>query len=108
MAIWEIMGSLPSESPYNITGADTNPVTMNFYNTAINAWTNQSSVMTTDNAGDYIYNATSGQSFVAAYSDATLINAVMGIPEPATTVLFGTGVLLMALGSIRRLARRPS
>jgi hypothetical protein len=106
MAIWEIMGSLPSETPYNITVADTNPVTVNFYNTAINAWTNHSSVMTTDSAGDYIYNATSGQSFVGAYSDPTLIYAVTGAPEPGTTVLFGTGVLLMALGSIRRLARR--
>jgi hypothetical protein len=48
---------------------------------------------------------TSTQRFLTANLDLALIE--IAAPEPGTTVLFATGVLLIALGSIRKLVRRP-
>jgi hypothetical protein len=107
MAIWQIMGSLPTQD--GITGND--PAAAPFVALAQAAWTNllqypSNPLMVAFNSKVMVFApASSTQSFVAAYSDSALISAAT--PEPGTMLLFGTGALLIALGCARRLARRP-
>jgi hypothetical protein len=106
MAIWQIMGSMPTEAPNN------DPAAQAYVTQAVAAWTSilskpSNSLTQTLNNNVQVFTTTGGgQNFVSAYSDPTLITAVAALPEPGTMVLFGTGTLLMALGCVRRRARR--
>jgi len=117
MAIWQIMGSLPTQDGI----ASNDPAAAPFVALAQDAWTNLlqyplNPLMVAFNSNVMVFAPTgSTQRFVAAYSDSTLISAAYSdsaltnaaTPEPGTMVLLGTGSLLIALGCARRLARRP-
>ena len=109
MAIWQIMGSLPSQAPYYITQADTNSLTTNFVSLAVTEWNNVLSHASDPftiafNANVMVFTpcaSNPGQSFVE-------VHTLPSVPEPGTMVLFGTGTLLMGLGCARRrFSRRP-
>jgi hypothetical protein len=91
MAIWQIMGSLPSGSPYDVTQDDPKAASLVLLAQA-NYSTSSSGVLV------FVPGASGIQSFIGV-SEA--------VPEPETLFLFGTGLLLIALGCTRRLARRP-
>jgi hypothetical protein len=95
MAIWEVMGSLPNDSPYYIMNPD--PAAAGFVSMA---QLNYSSFATSLDADVVFVPGTDNQSFVGAAIE-------VAVPEPGTLVLFGAGALLLALGTVRRLARRP-
>jgi hypothetical protein len=107
MAIWQIMGSLPTQD--GIAGND--PAAAPFVALAQDAWTNLlqyplNPLMVAFNSNVMVFTPTgSTQRFVAAYSDSAVIDAAT--PEPGTMLLLGTGSLLMVLGCARRQARRP-
>ncbi|MGA2267532.1 MAG: hypothetical protein ABSH44_03580 [Bryobacteraceae bacterium] len=108
MAIWEIMGSLPTGD--GITKPD--PAADQYVTKAQAAWTNllqysSNSLVQTFNNNVLVFTPSgSGQSFVTAFRDDALVVAAM--PEPGTMVLFAAGVLLIAIGRTSRLARRRS
>ena len=92
MAIWQVMGSLPSEAPWYDGSNDTNTLTQNFVTQAASGYLGK-------NYSNYIIftpDNTSSQSFIQ----------VPSVPEPGTMVLFGTGLLLLGLGSTRKLLAR--
>jgi PEP-CTERM motif len=102
MAIWQIMGSLPSDSPYYVSNPD--PAAKTFVDWAIDEWKtvqNNTSFVTSLNHNSVVWTPVSGSGI------QSFMGAAVFTPEPGTMVLFGTGALLMAFGSIRRLARRP-
>jgi len=93
MAIWQVMDSLPSDSPYNISNPD--PAAANFVTLA---QTDYSSFEASPNRNTVVFVPdTDNQSFVG----------IDPVPEPGTLVLFGAGAVLLALGRSRRRARRP-
>jgi hypothetical protein len=93
MAIWQVMGTLPTA--YGVTQND--PKAQSFVDLAGASY---GAFATSMNPYDVVFvPGTSGiQSFIGV-SIAT--------PEPSTLFLFGTGALLIALGSARRRAQRP-
>lgn len=108
-AVWQIMGTLgnlaqdPNAQPHvaeaqaawtNVLQYSSSPLMMTF---------NSSVIVFSRVNGSPNYNSPS-QRFITAFYDNDLIEAA---PEPGTMVLFGTGVLPMALRCARRLARRP-
>jgi hypothetical protein len=108
MAIWQIMGSLPTQD--GITNND--PAAAPFVAQAQVAWADLLQYSSNGLVQDFnnhvmiFVPGTSNQSFVTAYSDPALM--VAHLPEPGTVVLFGTGAVLIALGCTRRPARRGS
>lgn len=109
-AIWQIMGTLAgvnesssvwtSAQPYvTLAGAAYSTVLKNSSDSVVAAFNSQVMV--------FIPNSQT-QRFVTANLDMALIDEVnAAVPEPGTVVLFGIGLLLIALGCTRRLARRP-
>jgi len=103
MAIWQIMGTMPTEAPNN------DPAAQTYVTQAVAAWTSILSnpanplTVTFNNNAQVFTTSGGGQNFVSAYSDPGLMTA---LPEPGTMVLFGTGALLIVLGRVRRRARR--
>jgi hypothetical protein len=93
MAIWQVMTSLPGEAPWYDGQNDTNTLTQGFVTQAIN---NHGPATAYSNFIIFTPDNTSSQSFIQ----------VPSVPEPGTMVLFGTGVLLMGLGSTRKLLAR--
>ena len=95
MAIWQVMGSLPSEAPWHDGSNDTNAQTdvglAVAYVTAHPLASSYSNyiIFTPDNT-----------------SSQTFIQVPGSVPEPGTMILFGTGVLPLGLGSTRKLLAR--
>ena len=107
MAIWQLTNSLPTQD--GVSGNDSRAAP--FVAQAQAAWTNWLSnpsnpMVQTFNSNVSIFVPTGGgtQSFVSAFSDSAFIS--VATPEPGTIVLFGTGVLLVAAGCVRRHGRR--
>jgi hypothetical protein len=107
-AIWEIMQTQepgPETDPTNLLAAAPYvTLATNVYNDymksngpAVQVF--NSSVLIFIPSGD----SAGTQRFFMGFGDTSSLT-----PEPGTLVLFGTGLLLMALGCSRRLARRPS
>ena len=105
VAIWDVMGTLPSGDLKTGTGdavTINDAATLGFVSQATAAWTSylddpNNALTKALNKSFAVFNANSGQSFVTS------------VPEPGTMVLFGAGGLLMALGCGRKLLakRRP-
>jgi hypothetical protein len=90
MAIWDVNGTLPSGIGYSNLDAETQYLITQATTLAnYSAFAGNSNYMVfTTNSG--------GQNFME----------VPSVPEPGTMVLFGTGVLLLGLGSTRKLLAR--
>jgi hypothetical protein len=106
-AIWQLMGTLGGTAPnptlteqyMTQAGSAYNKVLKNSSDPVVAAFNSQVMVF-------FPPTGSGTQRFVTAKLDLALIDEAAA-PEPGTLVLFGTGVLLMALGCTRRLARRP-
>ena len=93
MAIWQVMGSLPSEAPWYDGSNDTNTLTQNFVTQAASGYLGK-------NYSNYIIFTPDNT------SSQTFIQVPGSVPEPGTMILFGTGVLPLGLGSTRKLLAR--
>jgi hypothetical protein len=102
MAVWYVMQTLPSAvASWGYSGTDTGILATSFTN--ILDYATRQDVFAAAQGYAAFANSPRYQVFITSDGGQNFIGAV---PEPGTMVLFGTGVLLMALGSTRKLLAR--
>jgi hypothetical protein len=101
-AIWTIMSTLPSGGVPTAFQAATSLLVSEAQNAYKNGLIKNTTSAPSYLSQVYIWTPTGGgsQSFVTLVNNPDMIHAA--IPEPGTMIFMGTGVLLMALGRIRR------
>ena len=90
LALWDVNGHLPSGITYSMLDAETQYIIG----------------LATTVANYSVFNGNSKYMVFTSTSGGQNFMEVPSVPEPGTMVLFGTGALLLGLGSVRKLLAR--